>query len=99
MNLQDCIEAFKKDSPNCRLIAGGMSSDCPSLAGQPFGSNDVAALIGPEGGLTKNEEEFLKSSGVQFVRLSDTILRTETAATYCLSVLNYELQAWEVEIN
>jgi 16S rRNA (uracil1498-N3)-methyltransferase len=86
-NIQDCIEAIKKDSPNCRIIAGGMSSDCPSLAGQAFGQNDVAALIGPEGGFTENEEAFLKSRGVQFVRLSDTILRTETAAIAFASVL------------
>jgi 16S rRNA (uracil1498-N3)-methyltransferase len=87
MNLQEFIEAFKKDIPNCRLIAGGVSGDCPSLAGQPFGSNDVAALIGPEGGFAENEEAFLKSQGVQFVRLSDTILRTETAAIAFASVL------------
>jgi 16S rRNA (uracil1498-N3)-methyltransferase len=86
-NIQDCLEVIKKDSPNCRIIAGGISGDCPSLAGQPFGSNDVAALIGPEGGFTENEEAFLKNSGVQFVRLSDTILRTETAAIAFASIL------------
>jgi 16S rRNA (uracil1498-N3)-methyltransferase len=87
MNSQDCLEAIKKDSPNCRIIAGGMSVNCPSLAGQAFGQNDVAALVGPEGGFTENEEVFLKNSGVQFVRLSDTILRTETAAIAFASVL------------
>jgi 16S rRNA (uracil1498-N3)-methyltransferase len=87
MNLQDCLDAIKKDSPNCRVIAGGISGDCPPLAGQAFGQNDVAALIGPEGGFTENEDAFLKSQGVQFVRLSDTILRTETAAIAFASVL------------
>jgi 16S rRNA (uracil1498-N3)-methyltransferase len=87
MNLQDCLEAIKKDSPDCRIIAGGMSGDCPSLAGQPFGRNDVAALIGPEGGFTESEEAFLKSQDVQFVRLSDTILRTETAAIAFAAIL------------
>ncbi len=87
MDLQDCIEAIKKDSPNCRFIAGGISDDCPSLAGRPFGPEDVAALIGPEGGFTENEEAFLKSRGVQFVRLSDTILRTETAAIAFAAIL------------
>jgi 16S rRNA (uracil1498-N3)-methyltransferase len=87
MNLQDCCETIKKDSPNCRIIAGGVSGDCPSLAGQPFGSNDVAALIGPEGGFTENEEAFLKSRDIQFVRLSDTILRTETATIAFAAIL------------
>jgi hypothetical protein len=87
MNSQDCIETIKKDSPNCRIVAGGMSGDCVPLAGQPFGLDDVAALIGPEGGFTENEEAFLKSRGVQFVRLADTILRTETAAIAFAAVL------------
>jgi 16S rRNA (uracil1498-N3)-methyltransferase len=87
MNVQDCFEAIKKDSPNCRILAGGVSGDCPSLAGQPFGLTDVAAFIGPEGGLTGGEENLLRSGGVQFVRLSDTILRTETAAMAFASVL------------
>jgi 16S rRNA (uracil1498-N3)-methyltransferase len=79
-NLRDCLESIKKDTPNCRIIAGAISGDCPSLVGLPFGQSDVAAFIGPEGGLTDNEESFLKNHGVQFIRLSDTILRTETAA-------------------
>ncbi len=87
MNLQECIETIKKDSPDCRIIAGGISNDCPSLTGQAFGQNDAAALIGPEGGFTESEEVFLKSNGVQFVRLSDTILRTETAAIAFASIL------------
>jgi RsmE family RNA methyltransferase len=44
-------------------------------------------LIGPEGGFTENEEAFLKSRDVQFVRLADTILRTETAAIAFAAVL------------
>ena len=87
MNLQEVIESIKKDSPNCRILAGGMSDDYPSLAGQSFGENDVAAFIGPEGGFTENEENLLRSGGVQFVRLTDTILRTETAAVAFAAVL------------
>jgi len=86
MNVQEAIEAIKKDSPNCRIIAGGIS-DCPSLSRQEFGQNDVAAIVGPEGGFTENEEAFLKTQNVQFVRLSDTILRTETAAIAFAAIL------------
>jgi 16S rRNA (uracil1498-N3)-methyltransferase len=37
-------------------------------------------LIGPEGGLTEKEREFLKSQNSQPISLSETVLRTETAA-------------------
>ena len=87
MNLQDCFESIKRDTPDCRILAGGISGGCPSLAGQPFGQNDVAGVIGPEGGFTENEEAFLKSKDVQFVRLTDTVLRTETAAIAFASIL------------
>lgn len=87
-NMHDCLESIKKDTPSCRIIAGAVSGDCPSLVGLPFDNSDVAAIIGPEGGLTDNEESFLKNSGVHFVRLSDTILRTETAAVAFASILS-----------
>ena len=94
-NLHNCLESIKKDTPtcpersrgDCRIIAGAASADYPSLAAQSFGQNDVAAFIGPEGGLTENEESLLKSQGAQFVRLSDTILRTETAAISLAAIL------------
>jgi 16S rRNA (uracil1498-N3)-methyltransferase len=92
-NLQDCLESIKKDTPNCRIIAGTVSGDCPSLVGLPFDNTDVAALIGPEGGLTDTEESFLKNNGVQFVRLSDTILRTETAALSFAAILSAQRNA------
>jgi 16S rRNA (uracil1498-N3)-methyltransferase len=34
----------------------------------------------------------LKSNGVLPITLGRLVLRSETAALYCLSVLNYELQ-------
>lgn len=93
INFQETIASILTDSPNCRLLAGGTSGDCEPLTNQSFGENDVAALVGPEGGYTGNEEAFLKSSGVQFVRLSDTILRTETAAIAFASVLTAQRSA------
>ncbi len=87
MSLQDAIESIQRDSPNCRLLAGGISGDCVPLAGQSFGEDDVAAFIGPEGGITENEEMLLKNKSVRFVRLGETILRTETAAIAFASIL------------
>jgi 16S rRNA (uracil1498-N3)-methyltransferase len=55
--------------------------------------------VGPEGDFTAAETEAIKAAGSLPITLGPRVLRTETAATYCLSVLNYELQAWEVEIN
>ena len=53
----------------------------------------VCVWVGPEGDFTPAETEAIKSHGVLPITLGRLILRTETAAIYCLSVLSYELQA------
>ncbi len=51
----------------------------------------VLMLIGPEGDFTPAELALARSHGCQPITLGPIILRVETAAIYCLSVLSYEL--------
>lgn len=51
----------------------------------------VAIWIGPEGDFTPAELEAIKASGAHPITLGSLVLRTETAAMYCLSILNYEI--------
>jgi 16S rRNA (uracil1498-N3)-methyltransferase len=53
----------------------------------------VLMLIGPEGDFTPAELALAKSHGCRPITLGPIILRVETAAIYCLSVLSYELLA------
>ena len=57
----------------------------------------VSVWIGPEGDFTPSEAELIKTNGVLPITLGRLILRTETAAIYCLSVLHYELQSSPTE--
>ncbi len=52
----------------------------------------VCVWVGPEGDFTPAETQAIKSQSVLPITLGRLILRTETAAIYCLSVVNYELQ-------
>jgi 16S rRNA (uracil1498-N3)-methyltransferase len=52
----------------------------------------VLVLIGPEGDFTPAEIALAQSAGCQPITLGPIILRTETAALYCLSVLGHELR-------
>lgn len=45
--------------------------------------------IGPEGGWDPSEIELLQGGGFYLVSLGDKILRSETAALYCASVIQY----------
>lgn len=47
-------------------------------------------VMGPEGGLSDREEEYLKQEGFISVTLGDNILRAETVPLFVLSVINYE---------
>lgn len=53
----------------------------------------VLILVGPEGDFTPAEISLGKSHGCRPITLGPIILRTETAAIYCLSVLAHELFA------
>lgn len=52
----------------------------------------VLWLVGPEGDFTPAELSQAKSCGFEPITLGPLVLRCETAATYALSVLSYELQ-------
>jgi 16S rRNA (uracil1498-N3)-methyltransferase len=51
----------------------------------------VLMLVGPEGDFTPAELALARSHGCQPITLGPIILRVETAAIYCLSILSYEL--------
>jgi 16S rRNA (uracil1498-N3)-methyltransferase len=50
----------------------------------------IAMLIGPEGGLSDNEEEAAVKAGFERVQLGPRILRTETAAIAALTALQHD---------
>ena len=49
----------------------------------------ILVLIGPEGDFTKQEAEQAVSMGAVPISLGSLVMRTETAAMYILSVLNF----------
>lgn len=57
---------------------------------------NIAILVGPEGGISKEEIDFLKTiSNVKTVTLGKRILRTETAPLVLASVIMYEFNEME----
>lgn len=53
--------------------------------------SNVLMCIGPEGDFTPAELNLARSHGCRPITLGPIILRVETAAIYCLSILSYEL--------
>lgn len=52
----------------------------------------IAVVIGPEGGIEKEEVEILKEAGAKIISLGKRILRTETVALQTASIIMYELE-------
>ncbi len=92
-------KAFFESGPKYDLLLiASLQSDARPLKqvladlGAEKRPSSLLILIGPEGDFTPAELSLAKSHGCRPVTLGPIILRTETAALYCLSVLNHELQ-------
>ncbi len=55
--------------------------------------SSVAVWIGPEGDFTSSEYDLIEASGARPISLGSLVLRVETAAIYCLSVIHHEIAA------
>lgn len=82
------IELLKVDYPEARFLLGSLDPDSKPVAGQSFTQQDCIAFIGPEGGLTDQEQTLLRNHGVMPVRLANTVLRIETAALAFAAILS-----------
>jgi len=71
--------------PGVRLVLDPGAGD--ELAALPPPGREVHLLVGPEGGLDDQELEAARSAGFRPVRLGPRVLRTETAGTVALAVL------------
>ena len=63
-----------------------------SLQSLPKKPQNVAIIIGPEGGFSDPEATALKAIGADCVTLGKTILRTETAGIAAIAMVMYELE-------
>lgn len=55
--------------------------------------NKIAIVIGPEGGFSNDEVDYLVKQGFKNISLGKRILRSETASMYALSVIAFYLES------
>lgn len=79
------IGSLQRDAQHLKQVLAGYQTE--------YGNSPSAVLmlIGPEGDFTPAELSLAKSHGCLPITLGPIILRVETAAIYCLSILSYEL--------
>lgn len=82
------IESIANVNIMCSLDKSNVKSICKVLTVN--NCNDTISLVfGPEGGLSKNEEDILEAKGFIKTSLGDTVLRTETVPLMIASILKY----------
>ncbi|HBG79064.1 MAG TPA: hypothetical protein DDW84_09560 [Phycisphaerales bacterium] len=96
-NFEQAIEQLPKEYPNADIIFGALTEDAISVINFDFSEQDVIAFIGPEGGFTDAEEKTLKALNAAPVKLTDTILRIETAAIAVGSILAAKRDLYPVD--
>jgi len=79
------IGSLQPDAQHLKEILADYSSEHRRLPGS------VLMLIGPEGDFTPAELALARRHACRPITLGPIILRVETAAIYCLSILSYEL--------
>ena len=82
MPIEDWLVEMREGSKYLLSPHGKSLKSCPPPGGEIF------LLVGPEGGLSPEEEDLAKSSGFEELGLGPRILRTETAGLAALSSFN-----------
>lgn len=82
------LENFLKNNSSINLIFGDLNTDNKNI--KTDNNHPICILIGPEGDYTADErEKILNFKGTQSMKLSNNILRSETAVISALSIVNF----------
>jgi len=82
------LENFLKNNSSINLIFGDLNTENKNI--KTDNDHPICILIGPEGDYTVDErEKILNFMGTQPMKLSNNILRSETAVISALSIVNF----------
>ncbi len=85
--LDEFLEQITVQHPNATMIYGDIQAQA-SILNIGMKTDEIIALVGPEGGFTEAEAVKFTRIGAKAIRLTETTLRTETAAVAIASVLS-----------
>lgn len=102
MKMGDVIEAFEdfdlvlfpyenEEGVTIKDVLRNINAGCAAESGSGDIGN-IAVIIGPEGGFSREEAEAIVAAGGRSVSLGRTTLRTETAGLAAIAMIMYELE-------
>ena len=88
-SLTETLAGLRGDYPEGKILVGSPSEQDEGSVEGIYDGSDVLVFVGPEGGFSAEEEQLLRECGARRVRLSETVLRIETAAVTFAAVLSW----------
>ena len=85
--LEKTLGNMKGRYPEAKIIFGSFAKDARPASEIAGAESDIIAFVGPEGGITEQEEKLLRDNNATGVRLTNTVLRIETAAMALAAIL------------
>jgi 16S rRNA (uracil1498-N3)-methyltransferase len=74
------------------LIFTDLNSNNKKIDKSKLSDKPICIIIGPEGDFSEDEKlQILNFKGVQALKISDNILRSETAVISTISIVNYAI--------
>lgn len=92
LSIKELENNFSKNELNLIAYEGEENSSLKDKLNNYPNILDMGILIGPEGGISKDEIELLTSIGGQPITLGKRILRTETAGLAMVSMVTYHYE-------
>lgn len=86
--MKETAALLTDDYPGSTLLWGDPDGKSLSMSSQAENLKDTIVFIGPEGGFTQTELDFLQTIGAHSARINPNVLRVETAAVAFCALLS-----------
>ncbi len=92
MKFKQAIEDAKESDLIILCYEGDGTCSLKEILRENKSAKSISLIIGAEGGFSLSEVEYIRNAGAKIAGLGKRILRCETAPTFALACISYELE-------
>ena len=92
MKFKQAIDDAEKSDLVILCYEGDGTRSLKDILRENKDAKSISLIIGAEGGFSLNEVEYIRNAGAEIAGLGKRILRCETAPTFALACISYELE-------
>ena len=92
MKFRQAVDDAKKSDLVILCYEGDGTCSLKEILRENKSAKSISLIIGAEGGFSLSEVEYIRNTGAEIAGLGKRILRCETAPTFALACISYELE-------